>query len=385
MAVSSEHLNQTRRKLVDALGDKKDEYFHHMKQWFRARINKEEFDKNARELLPLSCAHLHNEFLLAILTKCQLFSTLQSTSTTSTSSLSHHSEPSRHLIEEKHSDTLSSGGISVRDLGSNLATFHSAPTVDRKPKQQKQRRRNGKGSRPSHDGNFEPISVQEIAPTANLRDPQAIIDAGAGYLSRSMYLLDTGPIKGRLLLGAWDNGLMQVSDSAAQLLQEATQQCLKAVLTAVIKSRRGYKIRESRFQHSVGTTPPNPWLRNTAGLNDWTSESLGLPLGEAMDCGERPLWPTVDAAEQNAAHLASCAPTTHQPLPPISCADLFHALQVNRSVLPCHSVYALGMERISSRLWHPGWGEVEQEAIANQEATLRETIRENRLAANTVS
>ncbi|CAL4245586.1 unnamed protein product, partial [Meganyctiphanes norvegica] len=124
--------------------------FSFQKEFHKSNINKEEFDKNARELLPLSCAHLHNEFLLAILTKCQLFSTLQSTSTTSSSSLSHHSEASRHIIEEKHSDTLSCSGGSLRDLGTNLTAIHSAPTVDRKPKQ-KQRRKNGRGSRPSHD------------------------------------------------------------------------------------------------------------------------------------------------------------------------------------------------------------------------------------------
>lgn len=43
------------------------------------------------------------------------------------------------------------------------------------------------------------------------------------------------------------------------------------------------------------------------------------------------------------------------------------------------------MERISARLWHPSCGEVEQEAMAAQEASLRDTLKEHRLAANPVN
>ena len=56
--------------------------------------------------------------------------------------------------------------------------------------------------------------------------------------------------------------------------------------------------------------------------------SLGLPVGEGGETGMRPIWPTVDSADQNAAHLASCAPPLDSPLPPISLFDLFEALQV---------------------------------------------------------
>lgn len=371
MSTSPDHLNSARKRLVEALGsEKKQKYFHHMKQWFRMKLSKEEFDSLARELLAIDSVHLHNEFLLAILTKCQLFS---SSSSTSRSELYH-----RH--EEQRVDT-GQGTSNMRDHNTSL-NIYSAPAVERKKIKPKKK---NKVSRPTHDGNFEPVTVQDTAPTATLREPQAIIDSGAGYLSRSLCLLDTGPLKGRLLLAAWDHGITQVGDNVANILQEATQQCLKNILMATVSRRRGYRMREGRFIHSLGTTPPNPWLRNTASLNDWTNESLGLPMGEGGELGDRPIWPTVDSADQNAAHLASCALPVENPLPPINCFDLFEALQVQKSVLPCHSVYALGLERISSRLWHPSWGEVEQEAIAAQEASLRDTLKEHRLAANPVS
>ncbi|XP_071518758.1 transcriptional adapter 1-like isoform X2 [Panulirus ornatus] len=311
---SSDHLNTARKRLEEALGpDKKPKYFHYMKQWFRMRLTKEDFDTNARELLALNSVHLHNEFLLAILTKCQLFTS----SSSSTSRVDTH-----HRHEDQRMD--SGGGSSgTRDHASSL-NLYSTPSSDRKKIKPKKK---NKAARPTHDGNFEPISVQDIALTATLHEPQAISETGAGYMSRSMCLLDTGPLKGRLLLAAWDHGITQVADSVANMLQEATQQCLKNILMAVISRRRGYRLREGCFMHSLGTTPPNPWLRNTASLCDWTSESVGLPTGEGGESGDRPIWPTVDLAEQNAAHLAACGRQTENPLPPISCMDLFDALQ----------------------------------------------------------
>ncbi|XP_042232796.1 transcriptional adapter 1-like isoform X2 [Homarus americanus] len=368
----SDHLNTARKRLEEALGpDKKMKYFYHMKQWFRMRITKEEFDTNARDLLALNSVHLHNEFLLAILTKCQLFTS----STSASRSETHH----RH-DDQRIEPGGGVGATGTRDHAASV-NLYSTTSADRKKLKPKKKI---KSNRPSHDNNFEAVSVQDIAATATLHEPQAITDAGAGYMSRSMCLLDTGPLKGRLLLAAWDHGITQVADNVASMLQEATQ-CLKNILMAVISRRRGYRIREGRFMHSLGTTPPNPWLRNTAGLSDWASESLGLPTGEGGEAGDRPIWPTVDSAEQNAAHLAACAPQIDTPLPPITNMDLFEALQKQKSVLPCHSVYALGMERISCRLWHPGWGEVEQEAIAAQESSLRDTLKETRLAANPVT
>ena len=43
-----------------------------MKAWFKQKISKEDFDSEARRLLPKNETHLHNEFLLAVLTKCHI-------------------------------------------------------------------------------------------------------------------------------------------------------------------------------------------------------------------------------------------------------------------------------------------------------------------------
>ena len=63
-------LNSARRKLQNALSDNHKTYFTHLRNWFRKRITKEEFDVEAKKLLTNEF-HTHNEFLLAILNKCQ--------------------------------------------------------------------------------------------------------------------------------------------------------------------------------------------------------------------------------------------------------------------------------------------------------------------------
>lgn len=69
--MSSETLNLARRKLNEALGEKSTKYFNHMKQWFRMKLTKEEFDAEARSLLSPDQVHYHNEFLLALLNKVE--------------------------------------------------------------------------------------------------------------------------------------------------------------------------------------------------------------------------------------------------------------------------------------------------------------------------
>lgn len=69
--MATEALNISRRKLNEVLGEKSTKYFNHMKQWFRMKLTKEEFDAEARALLTVDQVHYHNEFLLALLNKVE--------------------------------------------------------------------------------------------------------------------------------------------------------------------------------------------------------------------------------------------------------------------------------------------------------------------------
>lgn len=49
-------------------------------------------------------------------------------------------------------------------------------------------------------------------------------------------------------------------------------------------------------------------------------------------------------------------------------------IQVHRGVMPSHTMYALNMERILSRLWHPSHEELEQDHVHRQRLAAKEGV-----------
>ncbi|MEQ2193028.1 Transcriptional adapter 1 [Xenoophorus captivus] len=72
MAGHASELEIAKKNLTDAIGDNVKHYWANLKLWFKQKISKEEFDVEARRLLPQENVHIHNDFLLAILTRCQI-------------------------------------------------------------------------------------------------------------------------------------------------------------------------------------------------------------------------------------------------------------------------------------------------------------------------
>lgn len=48
--------------------------------------------------------------------------------------------------------------------------------------------------------------------------------------------------------------------------------------------------------------------------------------------------------------------------------------QVHRRVMPSHTMYALNMERILARLWHPSHEELEQDRVHRQRLAAKEGL-----------
>ena len=71
MSNLSTEVNSSREKLFAVLGEHLAEYLEHLNSWFSRKSSKEQFDAEAIKLLTVGHIPLHNEFLLAILSKCQ--------------------------------------------------------------------------------------------------------------------------------------------------------------------------------------------------------------------------------------------------------------------------------------------------------------------------
>jgi transcriptional adapter 1 len=87
-------LATAKRKLTNALGEYCSTYWNTLRQWYKQKITKADFDDQARLLLGESNIHHHNEFLFAILAKCQATHPLpeQSSSAGRRLSLHHYTE-----------------------------------------------------------------------------------------------------------------------------------------------------------------------------------------------------------------------------------------------------------------------------------------------------
>ncbi|XP_045763968.1 transcriptional adapter 1-like [Maniola jurtina] len=303
--MSSDTLNICRRKLNDALGDKSTKYFNHMKQWFRMKLTKEEFDTEARALLSLDQVRYHNEFLLALLNKVE---GLAETSIT---------------------------------IARDKAISHNRNS-----------RRHKRSSRTSEKSNFEPADLLEYLPP---NSPPGAGSDGVKYAAQEIFLPDHALVVGRFMLAAWELGLEGADDDAADIIVVAVQNFLKNIITAVISQRKGYKLRNKRFMYDLGGDMPNMWLRNSSLLYDPQNEGR-VDLDDSVDALGPRCPPTIDEVEQSAAFEIACSgPSTEPNDDKLTIEEFYNTLLTHKNVIACHSVYAVNMERLAVMLNHPSY------------------------------
>lgn len=225
--------------LVLGLGDNWERYRGNMKNWFRNRWTKEEFDSESRKILTPDKLHLHNQFLLALLNKIDAFA------------------PPEQVLTLQPNTVGRSGGSSGAG-GSRKRKRSSRTFADRI--------------------NFELCDVLEFVKEDNMQliRPPTLAGDTQGlqqqqqqlptqrYCAQELFLPDAGFIMGRFLIGAWEIGLISVDDNVAEYVAMAVQVLLKDLLAAIIKKRKHYKTSgEGNFYYDVGAQLRDPSLRNT--------------------------------------------------------------------------------------------------------------------------
>lgn len=215
MSVSSE-LNAARKTLSEFLGSEIKIYYSYMKLWFSGETTKEEFDIAARNLLQPDGIRIHNDFLLAILNRCDI-----------------PSEPSSTVFAAKDS----------------VVTLPKASKTKLVVKKEKTRKK-AKISRPNFEHRFHPVNPMLYASSAISKDIQE--DETLGLCSREMTLPDIPMLHGRMFLIAWDTGLEDVEDITVKLMQQAVEWVLKGIIEKMLCRRNGYKLRDGCFKYAVG-------------------------------------------------------------------------------------------------------------------------------------
>ncbi|CAL8325073.1 unnamed protein product [Arctogadus glacialis] len=334
MAAHASELEIAKKNLTDAIGDNIKHYWANLKLWFKQKISKEEFDIEARRLLSQDNVHVHNDFLLAILTRCQII-------------------------------------ISTPEGTGSLQWPGGSAAKPCKPKGKKKL-----SSRQKFDHRFQPqnplsaaqpFSPREAGPGGGEEEEQVRLSA------HTLLLPTRGQLEARMMVTAFELGLDNVTEDSVSTMIYAVEHHLKDVLTAVVTRRKAYRLLDGHFPYAFGTeVTPRPYLQNSLAayqsVSDCPPPSASLPAGPPPQVAP-------DEAEQQAVLLLACSSdSVPVPLPPISMFDLLEALQVHRGVMPSHTMYALNMERILARLWHPSIEELEQDHVHRQRLAGKEGL-----------
>ncbi|XP_052790026.1 transcriptional adapter 1-like isoform X2 [Mya arenaria] len=298
-----------KKNLAEVLGEEWKSYLFHLKQWFRMKIAKEEFDKEARKLLQAKTVHLHNEFLLAIFSKCHTLSA--------------------STIPKSPPPVSSSGKLLKK------GKLKRKPTAIRSSFQR-----------------FVPVNPMSCAVPATYKDVKDMEFAG-----REMCLPDVSMLQGRLLVCAWEVGLTNIDEAVASLVMQALEIQLKNIISEMISRRAGYRMREKRFRYSFGEPAPNPYTRYSQLLQDRTTNSEATTISSQGHHQPARRFPE-DVTEGYRAQVLACGGQGPEPRAPATLFNLLETLQTCKNVISSHSVYAPAMERIIHKLWHPSHEEL---------------------------
>lgn len=186
MSSKEEKLLVAKQRLMNALGDNQHIYLANVKLWFRQKWTKEEFDTESRKLLGADKIHYHNQFFLALLNKVETLTQTQPQS-----------------ISETVSATKSSGKKRKRSSkpASDRATFEPVEVFDYLPDECPEIVRP-----PSTPGGSSPPPMM----------PQR-------FSVQELFLPDAGLVMGRLLVGAWETGLVSADDNVSDVIVLAVQ------------------------------------------------------------------------------------------------------------------------------------------------------------------
>ncbi|KAI4458765.1 transcriptional adapter 1 [Holotrichia oblita] len=166
-----------------------------------------------------------------------------------------------------------------------------------------------------------------------------------------LFLPDSGFIATRIAIHAWENGLEGADDNVAEYLVYACQIFVKNIITAMISRKEGYKIRDSKFQHSFGLPVPDPFIRNTNNIIDNTQEPK-VEVGENDDSFVPAYRNTLEVTEQQVAFSYACGKKKYSD-GKLTVKLLYDTLRENKNIVGLHSVHSLNLLKMGLYVQDP--------------------------------
>ncbi|XP_062515062.1 transcriptional adapter 1-like isoform X2 [Corticium candelabrum] len=286
-----------RRQLAEVLGERCSTYWSTLRQWYKHKITKSEFDDQARALLGEQNG--------------------------SHGGLSHRKQSA---VLEDQKDT-------------SLAT-----------------KRKHRLSSTHFETVFSPVSSGFMLYSADCMESLQHQDYARAkqiqLCSQDMCLPDAISLYGRLLLLALDMELDNVADDVPHLVALAVEAFIKNVFEGVVGRRKSYSLRDGHFRHSYLWDPPlqkRQKIYNSRGTKtiDTGPSMTGSKLPTRC---QRVLCRT---SESEAAQILS-ARVHGQRRGLITLVELRDTLQVDRRLVPSNAVLCTNMERLLAKIWHSG-------------------------------
>lgn len=343
-----EDIVKAKENLQKALGKQYNNYMASMKKWFSGKTTKQEFDQEAREIVTDNYVHLHNEFLLCIITKCDTFSSTVTEASTKPiyqpiPNIKTHLRPKKRF---KASDSTAPNG-STKSLSYHLRFV------------------------PVDSIKHAPAIVTPSLETAHFADKDFTLE----FCSRERSLPYFKMIHGRLLLGAIDYNLQHIDIKAVFLLAEATVWMLKNIITNLsARSNFKHKLRcESAYENFKSKNLSDEKILKThikrmkmfeknSGDERFEIDPNLFKNKEdenesEIETDENEDMMDIDSANEREKimnlgnHLNNPLIIPQNKLPS-TLYDLKNLLQFQRKLLPSHSIYTINMEKLICNLWH---------------------------------
>lgn len=155
-----------------------------------------------------------------------------------------------------------------------------------------------------------------------------------------MFIPDQGFMACRVAITCWQNNLDNPNDNVAELMVHACQVFIKNIITAMISKKKGYKIRDRKFQYGFNQPIPDPFLRNFSNIVDDTQQCKVEVSNDTL----RPKCKvSLEQMEQQTAFLYACAKRRKCSDNTLTVRTLYDTIKDNPKLLGMHSIHSVSL------------------------------------------
>lgn len=153
-----------------------------------------------------------------------------------------------------------------------------------------------------------------------------------------LFIPDSGFVSTKIAVIAWENGMEGAKDNVTEVIVQACQAFVKNIITAMISKKKGYKVRDNKFQFGFNQPIPDPLIRN---YNNVVDESLESKVDiDDEDYFKPKCRLALENVEQQVAFAYSCAkkkPCDNS----LSVQLLYDTIKENPRILGLHSIQSI--------------------------------------------